>query len=86
MVNRPRPDYGPVKAYMHPAGMYVPYIADGMLNQSDTAYFNVSGIMVYDTSIGWDSVAQQAPVVAYTEANANVYVHCSYNRPTDVLT
>jgi hypothetical protein len=43
-----------------------------MLNQSDTAYFNVSGIMVYDASIGWDSVAQQATVVAYTEANANV--------------
>jgi carboxypeptidase D len=66
--------------------MYVPYIADGMLNQSDTTYFNVSGIMVYDASIGWNSIAQQIPAVAYTEANANVYVHRSCKRPTDVLT
>lgn len=51
--------------------MYVPYIADGMLNQSDTTYFNVSGIMVYDPSIGWDSITEQAPVVAYVEANSN---------------
>jgi len=66
--------------------MYVPYIADGMLNQSDTTYFNVSGIMIYDASIGWDSIMEQAPAVAYTEANAREYVHRSCRRSTDVLT
>lgn len=29
-------------ADMFLAGMYVPYIADGMLNQSDTTYYNVN--------------------------------------------
>lgn len=51
--------------------MYVPYIAEGMLNQSDTKYFNVSGIMVYDPSIGWGSITEQTPAVAYVEANSN---------------
>lgn len=54
------------------AGMYVPYIAEGMLNQSDTKYFNVSGIMVYDAGIGWSSITEQAPAVAYVEANSNL--------------
>ena len=61
-------------ANMHAAGMYVPYIADGMLNQSDTTYFDVIGAMVYDPSIGWDSITEQATAVAFTEANSNEYV------------
>jgi hypothetical protein len=67
---------------MHPAGMYVPYIADGMLDQSDTTYFDVNGIMIYDASIGWDSITEQVPAVAYTEAYANEYVYRSCRRLT----
>jgi carboxypeptidase D len=66
--------------------MYIPYIADGMLNQSDTTYFNVNGIMIYDGSIGWSSITEQVPAVAYTEAYANEYVHRSCRRLTEVLT
>jgi carboxypeptidase D len=66
--------------------MYVPYIAEGMLNQSDTKYFNVSGIMVYDPSIGWDSITEQTPAVAYTEANSNEYVFGRYRNLPEVLT
>jgi carboxypeptidase D len=66
--------------------MYVPYIAEGMLNQSDTKYFNVSGIMVYDPSIGWDSITEHTPAVAYTEANSNEYVIDTCRSLPDVLT
>lgn len=30
------------------AGLYCPYIAGGMLDQNDTTYYNVSGMIVYD--------------------------------------
>ena len=38
------------------AGMYVPYIADAMLNEEDTTYFNLKGIQINDPSINSDSV------------------------------
>ncbi|KAH6643429.1 serine carboxypeptidase [Truncatella angustata] len=30
------------------AGLYVPYVAGGMIDQNDTEYFDVNGIIVYD--------------------------------------
>ncbi|KAI1853873.1 hypothetical protein JX265_012558 [Neoarthrinium moseri] len=33
-------------------GMYCPYIAGGMLDQNDTTYFDVAGMLVYDGLIG----------------------------------
>lgn len=36
------------------AGMYVPYIASGMLDEKDTTYFNVKGIQINDPSINED--------------------------------
>ncbi|KAI9715942.1 MAG: hypothetical protein M1828_000530 [Chrysothrix sp. TS-e1954] len=55
------------------AGQYVPYIADGMLNQTDTDYFNVTGILIYDPSIGYDAITEQVPTLAWTELNKNDY-------------
>lgn len=48
-----------------------------MLNQSDTTYFNVTGVMVYDPSIGWDSITEQVPSVAFTDLNRNEYAMSS---------
>lgn len=38
------------------AGMYVPYIANGFLEQNDTQYFNLKGININDPVIGDDTV------------------------------
>ncbi|KAH8662359.1 serine carboxypeptidase 1, partial [Xylariales sp. PMI_506] len=34
------------------AGLYCPYVAGGMIDQNDTTYFNVKGMIVYDGVIG----------------------------------
>lgn len=44
------------------AGMYVPYIASGMLDEKDTTYFNVTGIQINDPSINEDYTLTYAPV------------------------
>ena len=36
------------------AGQYIPYIADYMLDQNNTDYYNVKGIQINDPSIGLD--------------------------------
>lgn len=36
------------------AGQYIPYIAQYMLEQNDTEYYNVAGIQINDPSIGID--------------------------------
>lgn len=38
------------------AGQYIPYIADYMLEQNNTEYYNVKGIQINDPSIGNDTV------------------------------
>ena len=38
------------------AGQYVPYIASYFLDQNNTDYYDVKGIMIYDPSIGPDEV------------------------------
>lgn len=30
------------------AGMYIPYLADAMLNENDTTYFRLNATMMYD--------------------------------------
>lgn len=42
------------------AGYYVPYIADAMINEKDTTYYNVSSIMIYDPSTSYNSVQEQS--------------------------
>ncbi|CRG92656.1 hypothetical protein PISL3812_09719 [Talaromyces islandicus] len=46
------------------AGMYIPYIAEGFIQQNDTKYFNLKGIQINDPSINDDSVMIYAPAVA----------------------
>ncbi|KAF2136235.1 uncharacterized protein K452DRAFT_237868 [Aplosporella prunicola CBS 121167] len=55
------------------AGMYVPYIADAMIAQNNTDYFDVEGIMIYDPSIGYDSITEQVPTLAFVENNKALF-------------
>ncbi|KAF1994687.1 alpha/beta-hydrolase, partial [Amniculicola lignicola CBS 123094] len=49
------------------AGMYVPYIADAMVQKNDTKYYNVNGIMIYDPSIAEDVILEDAPAVGLVD-------------------
>jgi len=40
------------------AGKYVPYIANAMLDQNSTEYFDLKGIMIYDPSIASDTLLE----------------------------
>jgi carboxypeptidase D len=55
------------------AGMYAPYIASAMIKQEDLEYYNVSGLMVYDPSIGYDGVISQAPALSFVDQNRNFF-------------
>lgn len=41
------------------AGKYIPYIADAMLNQNDTTYFNLKGIQINDPSTASNGLQRQ---------------------------
>ncbi|KAJ7629257.1 carboxypeptidase cpdS [Mycena polygramma] len=47
-------------------GMYVPYIADAMLNAQDIQYFNVEGTIIIDPEIGDKNAAFSVPHHAMT--------------------
>lgn len=49
------------------AGMFVPYIASGMLDANDTNYYNLSGIMVYDPSIAYDDLQSEFTTLPFVE-------------------
>ncbi|EAA31664.3 hypothetical protein GE21DRAFT_7965 [Neurospora crassa] len=49
------------------AGLYCPYIASAFLDANDKTYYDMSGLMIYDPVISWDEVAEQVPVVQFTE-------------------
>lgn len=55
------------------AGMYVPYIASGMLDTNDTQYFNVSGIMIYDPLIGHDYLQGSVSVVPFVQRHRALF-------------
>ncbi|GKZ78100.1 hypothetical protein AnigIFM56816_001484 [Aspergillus niger] len=55
------------------AGMYVPYIADAMLNEEDTTYFNLKGIQINDPSINSDSVMMYSPAVRHLNHYNNIF-------------
>ncbi|KAL9089402.1 MAG: hypothetical protein Q9165_005723 [Trypethelium subeluteriae] len=55
------------------AGQYVPYIADAMLSQNDSTYFDVNGIIVYDPSIGYDGITEQVPAYAFTQYHKQLF-------------
>ncbi len=48
-------------------GMYCPYIASGMLEQNDTEYFNVSGMLIYDGIYNEDPLNAQVAAVPFAE-------------------
>ncbi|KAK8024491.1 hypothetical protein PG993_012557 [Apiospora rasikravindrae] len=54
------------------AGMYCPYIASAMLDARDETYYNVSGMLIYDPSIGEDAVQTSAVVVPFADYFANL--------------
>lgn len=49
------------------AGRYVPYIADAMLKEHRTDYYDVKAIMIYDPSVAEDSLLEDVPAVAYVD-------------------
>lgn len=55
------------------AGQYIPYIAQYMLQQNDTDYYNVKGIQINDPSIGLDAVLNYAPAVTHLNNYQNVF-------------
>ncbi|KAK6857435.1 serine carboxypeptidase [Apiospora arundinis] len=54
------------------AGMYCPYIASAMLDKKDETYFNVSGMLIYDPSIGDDLVQTSAVAVPFANYFSNL--------------
>jgi carboxypeptidase D len=48
-------------------GMYAPYISSAMLDRNDTAYFNVSGMAVWDGLYSKIPVAQDIPIATYVD-------------------
>ena len=55
------------------AGRYVPYISAAMVDQNDTTYYNISGALIYDPSIGSGYAQEDATVVPFVQANANLF-------------
>jgi carboxypeptidase D len=49
------------------AGMYIPYLADAMLNENDTNYFRLNATMMYDPLINSHDVMRHLPAVAFTD-------------------
>lgn len=48
-------------------GMYCPYIAAGMLEQNDTEYYNVSGMLIYDGVYNSDPVSGTVAVAPFVD-------------------
>ncbi|KAF2758357.1 putative serine carboxypeptidase [Pseudovirgaria hyperparasitica] len=49
------------------AGLYVPYIADAMLNQEDTTYYNLTGTLIYDPVIGERDLQTEVVAVPFAD-------------------
>ncbi|KAL8707605.1 MAG: hypothetical protein Q9220_007392 [cf. Caloplaca sp. 1 TL-2023] len=54
------------------AGRYVPYVANAMLDQNDTCYYDVNGILVYDPCIGSYAAQNDITTYPFVEHNNNV--------------
>jgi carboxypeptidase D len=52
--------------------MYIPYIADAMLNSNDTTYYNLQGTLLYDASIHSNSILKEVPVVDFVNKNSQL--------------
>lgn len=68
------------------SGRYVPYIANAMLDQNDTCYYDVNGILIYDPCIGSYAAQNDITVYPYVEQNNNVLnLNKSYLADLDAL-
>ena len=47
--------------------MYCPYIASAMIDENDSKYFNVSGMLIYDPVIGPNDIQGPIPTVAFVD-------------------
>ncbi|KAI0880249.1 alpha/beta-hydrolase [Annulohypoxylon maeteangense] len=54
------------------AGAYCPYIASAMLDKNDTAYYNVSGMMIYDPVLGDGVVQDSVTTVPFVDYHHNL--------------
>jgi hypothetical protein len=45
----------------------VPYIADAMHNASDSTYYNLDSIMIYDPSVSYDVITNDIPSVPFVD-------------------
>lgn len=56
------------------AGRYVSYISAAMIDQNDTAYFNLSGALIYDPVIGaYDYTQEESQVLPFLLENSNIF-------------
>ena len=49
------------------SGMYVPYISSAMLDRDDEAYFDLTGMMVFDGLYAKDPIARDIPVATFVD-------------------
>ncbi|KAI2630047.1 Alpha/Beta hydrolase protein [Xylaria nigripes] len=54
------------------AGAYVPYISSAMLDQNDTTYYDLSGMIIYDPVIGDNTVQTSLTTVPFVDYHRNV--------------
>lgn len=54
------------------AGAYCPYIASAMLDANDTAYYDMSGMIIYDPVLGDDVVQSAATTVPFVDYHRNL--------------
>ncbi|WPH01834.1 alpha/beta-hydrolase, protein [Acrodontium crateriforme] len=55
------------------AGYYVPYIADAMHNATNTHYYNIQSILIYDPSLSYGTVQENIPAVPFVDYHANLF-------------
>lgn len=54
------------------AGAYCPYIASAMLDKDDAAYYNVSGMLIYDPVLGDGTVQDSVTTVPFVDYHHNL--------------
>lgn len=53
-----------------------------VLDQNDTAYYNLSGIMVYDPCIAWDYLQASVTVVPFIQENSSKHSSAHQVKPS----
>lgn len=55
------------------AGQYIPYIAEGMLEEDEKGYFNVAGVQINDPSINGDFVMTEGEYFSSSSFCSNIF-------------